>query len=638
MQKFEDFCLNSIQNPVWIYDVQNFKVYWANNAALNLWEANDLDELISRDFKSGSSDAVTQTLLGYLNDFEAGRIIDCWWRISPKGIDKQVFMRFSGIEIEDNRTAMLAEGIHSEILNRYVGEVGKSAILGLFDNDGHLLSFNPPFKDQFGHEIQTFSDLFSKEIDLTSFVFSEESLFENDYLLSTKKGKRWHRLELSKDIHAKSVIATLNDINERKISELKYAHASITDSLTDLLNRRGLQNKLKKIHGLPYTLFYIDLDGFKPINDSYGHSVGDSLLVKVAEILQNSMHSNSVCARLGGDEFVLIIPEDLPKQQRETIAHKLVQKLSSPMQLDDIHRTLISASIGVAHNRDNITDDPLQVLIYADAALYVAKRNGRNRFISYIPGMEEHQLKRSLIIKELQSAIENNQLKLCYQPIYNTYNSEFVGAEALLRWEHPSLGHIPPLELITAAEETGHIAVLEGWVIRRACLDLTELKKSHGEKFSVGINISGAHLTQLNFLDDIKAILEETKTEASDIVLELTESVLVNFLEKDHNILLELCDLGFVFAIDDFGTGYSSLAYLSKIPASFVKVDKAFTDNIENDPHTIRFIRELCNNLNMVCLIEGVETQEQALQLDALDISYRQGYFYARPTPLHKLL
>ncbi|WP_067095969.1 putative bifunctional diguanylate cyclase/phosphodiesterase [Marinomonas atlantica] len=637
MQKFEDFCLNSIQNPVWIYDVQNFKVYWANNAALNLWEANDLDELISRDFKSGSSDAVTQTLLGYLNDFEAGRIIDCWWRISPKGIDKQVFMRFSGIEIEGNRTAMLAEGIHSEILNRYVGEVGKSAILGLFDNDGHLLSFNPPFKDQFGHEIQTFSDLFSKEIDLTSFVFSEESLFENDYLLSTKKGKRWHRLELSKDIYAKSVIATLNDINERKISELKYAHASITDSLTDLLNRRGLQNKLKKIHGLPYTLFYIDLDGFKPINDSYGHSVGDSLLVKVAEILQNSMHSNSVCARLGGDEFVLIIPEDLPKQQRETIAHKLVQKLSSPMQLDDIHRTLISASIGVAHNRDNITDDPLQVLIYADAALYVAKRSGRNRFISYIPGMEDHQLKRSLIIKELQNAIENNQLKLHYQPIYKTPNSNAVGSEALLRWEHPSLGHISPLEIITAAEETGHIAVLENWVIRRACLDLAELKILYGENFSIGVNISGAHLTQLNFVDDIKSVLEETKTNAKDIVLELTESVLVSFLERGRNTLQELCNLGFVFAIDDFGTGYSSLAYLSQIPASFVKIDKAFTNNIENDPHTIRFIRDLCQNLNMECLIEGVETQEQAFQLDALGIRYRQGYFYARPAPLSQL-
>lgn len=638
MQRFDHFGLDNLLTPVWIYDVSNFRVHWANNAALKLWEANSLDELRNRDFKKDSSDAVTQTLQGYLKDFEAGRIIECWWRIFPKGRSKQVFMRFSGIKINGNHTAMLVEGIHSEMLNRYVGEVGKSSILGLFSNEGEILSFNPPFKDQFGHYIYKFSDLFSNDINLASFIASEQSLFEGDYLLITNHGQRWHKVELSRDIHGTKVIVRLYDIHERKLSELKHIQASVTDDLTGTLNRRGLLKKLKEFQHVPYTLFYIDLDGFKPINDSYGHSVGDALLKKVADILQHDIHSNNICARLGGDEFILIIPNELNDQQRDDIARTLVQQLSAPMQISDIHRTLISASVGVAYNQNNQTSPPDQTLIHADAALYVAKRNGRNRFISYVPGMENHQLKRALIIKELEGAIETNQLKLHYQPIYKSPHSRAVGAEALLRWEHPSLGQIPPLEIITAAEETGRIAILENWVIRRACLDLAELKSLYGERFTVGVNISGAHLTQLNFVDDIKSALKETNTTAQDIVLELTESVLVNFLEKGHNTLQELRDLGFVFAIDDFGTGYSSLAYLSQIPASFVKIDKAFTDKIESDPHTICFIRDLCQNLKMECLIEGVETQEQARHLDELGISYRQGYFYAKPVPLKQLI
>ncbi|MEC8482422.1 MAG: EAL domain-containing protein, partial [Pseudomonadota bacterium] len=228
-------------------------------------------------------------------------------------------------------------------------------------------------------------------------------------------------------------------------------------------------------------------------------------------------------------------------------------------------------------------------------------------------------------------------LKLFYQTLFKRHSNKTVGAEVLLRWQHPTLGNIPPLDIVSAAEETGRIAVLESWIFKQACLDLPRLKQIYGETFTIGINISGAHLSQNNFLDDIKAVLKETHCNPHDIIIELTESVLVSTLERQQDTLQAMCDLGFTFAIDDFGTGYSSLAYLTQIPAKFVKIDKAFMDNIEKDTHTLKFIRDLCDNLKMHCLVEGVETAEQEKHLDEVGIHYRQGFYYSYPMPIEEL-
>ncbi|SBS32479.1 Cyclic di-GMP phosphodiesterase Gmr [Marinomonas aquimarina] len=634
MHSFNTLNLDSLQTPIWIYDVLNYQIYWANSAALALWESNDLDELCRRDLKTGSSEAVQQTLLGYLQDCEAGRSVECWWRISPKGIDKQVFLKYTGIQIPGGRTAMLIEATHSELLNHSVGEAGKSIILGLFDSEGELLSYNPPFKDQFGSYIHNFSDLFSNMQPLAEFINPTQRQRETDQLLKTNHGEKWHRLELNQDPHSGRVICTLTDIHERKLSEIKHAQASITDSLTGLLNRRGLMEQLKRLTFRPHSLYYIDLDGFKPINDSYGHAVGDALLIKVANLLRKEIHDNVIVARLGGDEFILIIPEPIVQAERDQIAETLVARLSAPMQVDEVHRTLISASIGVAHY-PNGEDNAERILVCADAAMYMAKRQGRNRYVSYRAGMEEQLLKRSLIVQSLEQAISNDELNLHYQIIHCQRAKRTVAAEALLRWQHPILGSLSPLEIITAAEETGRIASLENWIIKQACVDLKHLQQMYGAECRISINISGAHLSQANFIDDLFQVLHDTQTRSQDIILELTENVLVNSLESGQSTLQKMHELGFAIAIDDFGTGYSSLAYLSQLPASIVKVDKAFIDNIVRNTHTVRFIRDLCQNLNMECLVEGVESQEQVAVLDQLGIGYRQGYFYAKPQPLN---
>ncbi|MBJ7550818.1 putative bifunctional diguanylate cyclase/phosphodiesterase [Marinomonas ostreistagni] len=636
MQSFEALNLTNLEQPVWIYDVIDFQIFWANDAALRLWEADSVTELQQRDFKTNTSEAVQQKLLGFLKDCEANRTIECWWRLSPKEINKQVFLKFSGIKIKEARTALLVTGLHSELLSRSLGEIGKSLLLALFHIDGSLISFNPPFKDQFSLQSCCFEDLIKPPTSLQQLLPSDEVHYENDHLLFTRDGERWHHLELDREPNSERIIATLTDIHDRKLNELKHEYDSITDSLTGLLNRRGILEKLRSINHLEHTVFYIDLDGFKPVNDSYGHAVGDAVLKKVALLLEQNISSNVVCARLGGDEFIVVSIGALSVEEMSSVAKSLVQQLSTPIQIDRSHRTLISASIGVVSNLP-IVRSPERLITCADAAMYEAKHNGRNRFVIYSSGMEDRLLRRSTIIQGLESAIEQNQLKLYYQILFKKHSHETVGAEALLRWEHPTLGNIPPLDIISAAEETGRISVLENWIFRRACLDLPKLKQLYGDSFTIGINISGAHLSQINFIDDIKAVLNETQCKPQDIVIELTESILVSTIERQQHVLQTMCDLGFTFAIDDFGTGYSSLAYLGQIPAKFVKVDKAFIDNIDKDPYTLKFIRDLCESLNMYCLVEGVETSKQAAHLDQIGINYRQGFFYNYPVPLEEL-
>lgn len=635
MQSLRSLNIESLRQPVWIYDVMNYQIRWANDAAISLWEADTLVELQQRDLKSKTSDAVQHKLLGYLKDCGKGQTIECWWRLSPNNITKHVFLNFSGIQIEDGSIALLVIGTHSELLNRSLGEMGKSLLLALFSFQGKLLSFNPSFKDQFGTSIDNFSCLLTPTTAINELLSTDQSHYENDHLMVTLAGERWHRLELDREQQSERVIVTLTDIHARKLTELKHERASRTDSLTGLLNRRGVLEALQPLSGQHHTLLYIDLDGFKPVNDSYGHAVGDLVLKKVARRIQSCTQDDAIISRLGGDEFILII-SDYKTDEINAIAQQIVSQLSSPIQIDSVHRILISASVGVVSNSSRIKS-PEHMITCADAAMYTAKNTGRNRYVTYEAGMEDQLLRRSTIIQGLDEAINQNQLSLYYQAIYKHQSDYIVGAEALLRWQHPSLGLIPPIEIITAAEQTGKISILEDWIIQRACADLPRLKKLYGNQFTVGVNISGAHLSQANFLDDLKKALKERNCQPQDIVIELTESVLVSALETEHNVLHNMFQQGFSIAIDDFGTGYSSLAYLDQIPAHFVKIDKAFLKDIAKSTLTIKCIKELCEGLNLNCLIEGVETLQQKKMLDEIGIHYRQGFYYAIPAPIEAL-
>jgi len=626
---------NNLQAPIWVYDIVGQRLVWANGSGLELWEAADLDELRAREFSGDQSDAVQQTLLSYLERFEAGESFDVWWEICPKGTKKRVFCRLSGVRVpaqSGSRVAMLLEGQYSpELLN--AGDIPSAAIAVLFDEQGNIVSFNPPFADQFSNQIDNLCQILPEQ-DAASFVQGLGSL-GRDIELKTQRGLRWHHAEVTireQISDDPSYVLTLIDIQERKLREIEIAKEARSDFLTGLMNRRGLLQYMEGVADTPYTLFYIDLDGFKPINDTYGHNTGDELLCQLANALM-AQSGRKVCARVGGDEFVVVFLEVLTPQQIEWQAERILADLSCAREVAAGCVVRVSGSIGIA-SMPGDAEDIHQLMISADAAMYEAKKQGRNRAVIYQQGMESYLRRRARILQHLDEAIACDKLALHYQPIVNGNNGEPLLVEALLRWHHPELGPLSPLEFITVAEESGKIVALENWVIERVCRELPEIRRLFSPLAKVTINISGAHIIQPGFTEGLIQLISRYQCSPREIVLELTESVLVPVLEQNNPCLDQLVAAGFQLAIDDFGTGYSSLAYISQLPASYVKIDKAFIDRLDQDPHTLLFIRDLCAKFGMRCIAEGVELQTQKEVLNDAGILLQQGYYFARPQAL----
>jgi diguanylate cyclase (GGDEF)-like protein len=605
-----------------------------------LWEASNLEELLQRDFNSGESRAVQETLQGYLEKFKAGETVEVWWEISPKGTKKKIFCLFSGIQLSDGRYAMLVEARHSALLQNQQYDHQTVAITALFDIKNNLISCNPPFIEQFGDQVSCYQQLFCEEIDFSNIIFPEQ-LYEKDILLMTLTEERWHNAEIrlqKDDLNDSSYyVIVLIDVHERKLRELKNVKDALSDPLTGTLNRRGLEHHLNALNDQHYCIFYIDLDGFKLINDTYGHHVGDELLIKISEVLSHDIYSHVICARLGGDEFLLAIPEKLNNRKTHTIAATLIKKLSQPFVVSNDRTISVSASIGTAtYPKDGVELSGL--LICADSAMYLAKKQGRNRHVFYAEGMGNHLRQRTIIIQDLEQAILNNQLELYYQPVNCLSKNNINFVEALLRWDHPVLGFISPLDIISTAEETGKISIVEEWVITRACSDLRQLKAHFGDQVKVSINISGAHISQKGFSDKLNSIAANYQCEPKEIIIELTETVLLPVIEDDPHCIDQIKAFGFLIAIDDFGTGFSSLAYLSRIPADYVKIDKAFVDRLDKDVYTVDFIRSLCEKLGMKCITEGVETQHQSDVLLSVNLDLQQGFLFYKPMPIIKLI
>lgn len=605
-----------------------------------MWEAASLQELLQRDFSGGQSRAVQETLQGYLEKFKAGDTIELWWEVSPKGIKKKIFCLFSGIQLSDGRYAMLVEARHSTLLQNKQYDQQTVAITALFDEASNLISCNPPFIEQFGDQVSCYHQLFREKIDFRHIVLPEQ-VYEEDLLLVTLTEERWHHAEIRRqkdDLNDSCYyVMALVDVHERKLRELKSVKEALSDPLTGILNRRGLEHHLNAFDDQHYCIFYIDLDGFKLVNDTYGHHVGDELLMQISEVLGRDIYSSVICARLGGDEFLLAIPEKLNSKKTHHIATTLINKLSQPFIVSNDRTISVSASIGTATYPKDGVELP-ELLICADSAMYLAKKQGRNRHVFYTEGMENHLRQRTIIIQDLEQAILDNQLELYYQPVNCLSENNISIVEALLRWNHPVLGFIPPLDVIGAAEETGKISVIEEWIITRACSDLRQLKARFGDQVKVSINISGAHISQKGFAEKLNGIAVDYQCDPKEIIIELTETVLLPVVEDDPRCIDQVKAFGFLIAIDDFGTGFSSLAYLSRIPADYVKIDKAFVDRLDKDVHTVEFIRSLCEKLGMKCITEGVETQHQSEILFSVKLDLQQGFLFYKPMPIAKLM
>lgn len=433
-------------------------------------------------------------------------------------------------------------------------------------------------------------------------------------------------------------IASFTDISDRKEAEARIEQLAHQDILTGLSNRYSLDDRLVQSLTIAQRdqtqlgVFFIDLDRFKYINDSLGHHIGDRLLVEVAQRLKACVRESDIVARIGGDEFVVVLTGLKEISHVVNIAETILREISKAYEIDD-HKLNTSPSIGISiYPNDGDCADKL--LKNADTAMYHAKEQGRNNYYFFTESMRTNALERIKIERELNIAIHSNQLELHYQPQINTIDNSIHSMEALIRWNHPIQGLIPPDRFIPIAEETGLILEVGQWVINEACRQLNEWKNNGKTCHKLAVNLSVRQLQSEELVDDIILIMEKHQIQGSELELEITETVTMNEPELAEQQMFILRGLGISLAIDDFGTGYSSLAYLKRLPIQTLKLDKSFVRDIENDQNDAEICMAtvaLAHNLGLKVVAEGVETEAQRDFLVKLNCDYLQGYLFSKP-------
>ncbi|MES9855805.1 MAG: EAL domain-containing protein [Sedimenticola sp.] len=435
-------------------------------------------------------------------------------------------------------------------------------------------------------------------------------------------------------------IGIFSDITERKISEARIRHLAHYDPLTDLPNRllftarceHALMHARREGHQVG--ILFMDLDRFKHINDSLGHPVGDALLKAVAERLTTVLREQDTVGRLGGDEFAVVADELSHPDDAALIASKLLSVLDEPIKIG-VNELHISTSVGIGLFPDDAEDVP-SLLKNAEAAMYRAKDLGRSNYQYYTAELTQAAFDRIQLEGQLKLALERKQLYLHYQPQYSLITDGLIGCEALVRWQHPELGNIPPSKFIPLAEETGVIQALGQWVLVTACRQMKAWQNEGLEIGRMAVNLSGAQVQRQEIVDVVKSALKETGLDPKYLELEVTESFVMDYAEQAVSVLEELEALGINLAIDDFGTGYSSLSYLKRLPFHKLKIDQSFVRDVPHDNHDeaiVRAVIALGNSMELQVIAEGAETKGQVDFLKKEGCHEVQGYFLNRPMP-----
>ena len=524
--------------------------------------------------------------------------------------------------------------------------------------EGQILDCNESFARMFGYESpeevllrparnfyldpaerQEFLSLLSKQRSLTNFEMCARRrdgtpvwVLENATLIEGPDGS----LSL--------IEGTVIDITERKRAEEQVKHLAFHDALTGLPNRLLLNDRLKialaqaQRGRQKLATFYLDLDRFKVINDSLGHTVGDALLRRVAERLRSCVREGDTVARLGGDEFVILASRIASDNDAETVARKVLAAIRLPFAVEG-RDFFLTTSIGVSlHPNDG--SDAETLLQNADTAMYRAKEQGRDNYQLYAPEMNARASERLSLENRLRQALPNGELALHYQPVVDLKSGRVRGAEALLRWQHPERGLLPPVEFITLAELSGLIAPIGRWVLQEAC-EQVRLWQSRGRRLTVSVNLSPRQFQQTDLVSQVAAAIESSGIEASLLDLEITESSAMENAELTTNTLWELRRLGVGISMDDFGTGYSSLNYLKRFPIDRVKLDRSFVRDVatnSEDAAIVRAVIAMAHTLRLVVVAEGVENEDQLAFLRKHRCDEMQGFLFSPPVESEKLL
>ena len=444
--------------------------------------------------------------------------------------------------------------------------------------------------------------------------------------------------DLRADPGVRGVVTHSRDVSERRALEDQLAHQAFHDALTALPNRALFRDRVDHAiaramrRGTRVDVVFLDLDGFKTVNDSLGHDAGDQVLLAAAERLRRGLRDGDTAARLGGDEFGVLLEECASEEAAADIAARITSAFAAPFIVRG-REVVATASVGLATASMGDTSDV--VLRNADAAMYVAKRNGRGRLERFVPEMHADAVSQLELQGDLHRALERGELRLDYQPIVSLVDGATRGAEALLRWVHPRRGPVSPATFVPVAERTGLIVPIGAWILEQACMDAAGWPATpEGSPAYVTINVSIRQLQDSAIVEHVLAALESSAIDPSRVTLELTESGLMEDREAAVVTLAKLRELGVRIAVDDFGTGYSSLEYLHRLPIDVLKIPKPFVDGIRDDETSStlpRAILSIADTLGLDVVAEGIESADQARRLFELGCELGQGFLFSPP-------
>ncbi len=455
------------------------------------------------------------------------------------------------------------------------------------------------------------------------------------------------RTNLLHDPNVKGTVLNTRDVTERKQFEEQLAHQAFHDSVTSLANRALFHDRVS--HALerqtrehePISVLFMDLDDFKTINDSLGHAAGDQLLFEVGERLKGCLRAADTAARLGGDEFAILLEDGEEGVTAADVAERIMELMEEPFTLEG-KEVFVRASVGIAIADGERDGDVEELLRNADVAMYMAKERGKGRYQVFEPAMHDTALKRLELKADLQRAIEHDEYVLHYQPVIELETGRITGVEALVRWIHPVRGLVPPLDFIPLAEETGLIVPIGRWVMLEACRSAVEMQDRFPSDppMHMAVNLSARQIARPELVDEVRDILTETGLDPGSLILEITESVMMQDMELSIERLGMLKALGVQLAVDDFGTGYSSLNYIRRFPVDILKVDKSFIDGVNEGGEASALteaVIKLAGILNLRPVAEGIERPDQLQRLLELHCDMGQGFFFSKPLPSDQL-
>lgn len=460
----------------------------------------------------------------------------------------------------------------------------------------------------------------------------------------------WLKIIAIKDKQGRvaNYVGIFSDISEKKIFENVLEEKILTDTLTNVNNRYSYLIKMNSLlesspilghQKVQHAVFFLDLNRFKQINDTLGHTIGDSLLVEVAKRLKKLIDEKDIIARHGGDEFIITLANIHHPREAAQFAQLIIREMEEPFIING-QEIYITTSIGISlYPMDGHTTDEL--IYCADKAMYYAKQKGTNSFSFYFDELNVDTSHLLILDNEMRKAIGQKQFAIVYQPKISLTTNKVIGLEALVRWENEKLGKVSPDEFIPYAEESGLIIPLSEAIFELVCNDLSRLRQSGYPDLHISINVSSLHFQQYNFLHSIQKILEKNNISAKNLEIEVTERTVMNSDADTIRKLVRLKQLGFKIAIDDFGTGYSSLSYLVRFPIDYLKIDKSFIQHIttfDDKQAVVDAIIQMAHRLNMEVIAEGVESLQQVNLLKKMGCDFVQGYYFCKPKPVHDII